>query len=317
MRDFQGTEAPVNSRIRATLQSDDRQRFAVLNNGLTVVVRDLRVTANSFRLTDYQIVNGAQTSNVLFADREALERTDDVLVPARIIQTQDEDLITAIVTATNSQTQVRVDELNARAVAERHVEKFFAAQAPPRNLLYERRSKQYDNKGDVVKARVIDRYTLVRATAAMFADEPHLSTGYPMQLLNRMAGARRAEERHRVPFFADSDEPIVYYAAASAHYRLDLFFKTSRIEAKYKPARWLLLTAARHISLGADAPRFEAKEFRSWAKPLIDAVWSDQHGPALFSKAVEAVEAAGLDLSRRALRNASATQDLLAALPFR
>jgi hypothetical protein len=71
VRDFQGANAPVNSGIRATLRGDHRQRFAVLNNGVTVVVRDLRVTANSFKLTDYQIVNGAQTSNVLFANRDA------------------------------------------------------------------------------------------------------------------------------------------------------------------------------------------------------------------------------------------------------
>jgi AIPR protein len=175
VRDFQGADAPVNGRIRETLRGDNHGHFAVLNNGITIVVRDLRVTANTFRLADYQIVNGAQTSNVLFANRDVLDSGAEVLVPTRLIQTDDEDLITAIVTATNSQTQVRVEELNARASAERHVEKFFAGTEPPRNLLYERRSKQYENKGDVVKARVIDRYTLVRATAATFADEARTS----------------------------------------------------------------------------------------------------------------------------------------------
>lgn len=316
VRDFQGINAPVNSGIRETLRGDHPQRFAVLNNGVTVVVRDLRVTANSFRLADYQIVNGAQTSNVLFANREAFENGADVLVPTRIIQTDDEDLITDIVTATNSQTQVRAHELNARALAERHVEKFFAAQEAPRNLLYERRSKQYDSKGDVVKARVIDRYTLVRATAAVFSDEPHLSTGYPMQLLGRLSGANQAKDGHqRTLFFADSDEPLVYYAAASAYYRLDLFFKTSRLEPKYKPARWHLLTAARHLALNNDMPGFADRKFRTWAQPFVDAVWSDTEGPALFGKAIEVVDSSGLVLSRTVLRNASTTQDLLVHIP--
>ncbi len=312
VRDFQGVNAPVNAGIRETLRGDHRQRFAVLNNGVTVVVRDLRVTANSFRLADYQIVNGAQTSNVLFSNRDTFERGEDVLVPTRIIQTTDEDLITEIVTATNSQTQVRPDELNARAVAERHVEKYFAAQEAPRNLLYERRSKQYDSKGDVVKARVIDRYTLVRATAAVFADEPHLSTGYPMQLLGRLSGAQQAKDGHqRVIFFTDSDEPLVYYAAASAYYRLDLFFKTSKIEARYKPARWHLLMAARHLAMGNAMPGFTERKFRTWAKPFVDIVWDDAEGVALFAKAVEVIDKAGLPLSRTALRNASTVQDLL------
>jgi hypothetical protein len=315
VRDFQGAEAPVNARIRETLRGDERGHFAVLNNGITIVVRDLRVTANTFRLTDYQVVNGAQTSNVLFGNRDVLDSHGDVFVPTRLIQTDDEDLITAIVTATNSQTQVRVEDLNARAAAERHVEKFFAATEPPRNLLYERRSKQYENKGDVVKARVIDRYTLVRATAATFADEAHLATGYPMQLLARLAGARRAEEAgQRILLFGDADEPVVYYAAASAHYRLDLFFKTSRVEARFKPARWHLLTVARHLTVEGTPPAFTDKRFRKWVKPLIDAVWDDAEGPALFLEAARIIEKSGLDLSRTALRNASATQDILRAI---
>ena len=72
VRDFQGTDAPVNARIRETLRGAHTARFAVLNNGITIVVRDLRVTANSFHLTDYQVVNGAQTSNVLFVNRDVL-----------------------------------------------------------------------------------------------------------------------------------------------------------------------------------------------------------------------------------------------------
>ncbi|MBS1846231.1 MAG: AIPR family protein [Actinobacteria bacterium] len=311
VRDFQGGDAPVNARIRETINGPHRQQFAVLNNGVTIVVRELRVTANTFRLTDYQVVNGAQTSHVIFSSRDVLAEGQDILVPTRIIQTDDEDLITAIVTATNSQTEVKVDELNARAVSERNVEKFFAATKPPRNLLYERRSKQYDNQSNVVKARVIDRYTLVRATAATFADEPHLSTGYPMQLLSRLAGAKRPEEgRPRQRFFGDDDEPIVYYAAASAHYRLDLFFKTGRLEARLKPARWHLLRLARALALEGPTPAFENRKFRDWVKPFVDKVWSDKDGPALFLAAAEVVDSSGIELSRRSLRNTAATQDL-------
>src|SRR5262249_37419086 len=59
VRDFQGADAVVNSRIRDTLRGSDRERFAVLNNGITVVVRDLQVTGDAFRLRDYQVVSGA------------------------------------------------------------------------------------------------------------------------------------------------------------------------------------------------------------------------------------------------------------------
>jgi hypothetical protein len=317
VRDFQGSDAPVNSRIRETLQSDERGRFAVLNNGITVVVRDLQVTGNAFRLRDYQVVNGAQTSNVLFANKEVLNGDASVFVPTRIIQTADEDLITAIVTATNSQTVVPPEQLNARAVAERNVERFFAATEPPRNLLYERRSKQYESTSDVIKSRVIDRLTLVRSVAAVVLDEPHLATGYPAQLMSRLADARRSPDDGigRVAFFGADDEPGIYFAAAAAYYRLDVLFRTVRLDPKYKPARWHILTVARHLVVPGAAPALDdSKPARSWPKPLLDRVW-DEKAIDLFTHAANIVESTGLELSRTALRNAAATTQILKTIP--
>lgn len=316
VRDFQGADAAVNSRIRDTLRGDERERFAVLNNGITVVVRDLQVTGNAFRLRDYQVVNGAQTSNVLFENKDVLSDDASVLVPTRIIQTADEDLITAIVTATNSQTVVPPEQLNARAVAERNVERFFAATEPPRNLLYERRSKQYESTSDVIKSRVIDRLTIVRSVAAVVLDEPHLATGYPAQLMSRLADARRHadEGAGRVLFFAPQDEPVMYFAAAAAYYRLDVLFRTVRIDPKFKPARWHMLTVARHLVVPGQAPALgDSRAARNWPKPLLDRVWEDK-AIDLFTHAAAIIEGTGLEISRPSLRNTAATTQILKAL---
>lgn len=81
IRDFQDYN-PVNGEIRSTLHDAAAQgRFAVLNNGVTVVARGLQTTGNKFVLTDYQIVNGCQTSHVLFDERESLN--DGVQVPLK------------------------------------------------------------------------------------------------------------------------------------------------------------------------------------------------------------------------------------------
>jgi hypothetical protein len=315
VRDFQGSDNPVNSRIRETLRGEHRERFAILNNGVTVVVRDLQVTGNTFRLRDYQVVNGAQTSNVLFENRDALTANSNVFVPTRIIQTADEDLITAIVTATNSQTVVPEAQLNARAVAERNVERYFATTEPPRNLLYERRSKQYESSSDVIKSRVIDRRTLVRSVAAVVFDEPHLATGYAEQLMSRLAdtSGKSEETSGRALFFSEDDEPIMYFAAASAYYRLDVLFRTGRLDAKYKPARWHILTVTRHLVLPGEAPSLSDKRARNWPKPLLNAVW-DEKAVDLFARAAELVESTGLEMSRSALRNANATTQVLRAV---
>ena len=80
--DWQGYN-DVNSEIRSTLESPSKNRFVLMNNGLTIIARDLHPTGDKFRVEDYQIVNGCQTSHVLFDQRESLD--DSVTIPIRLI----------------------------------------------------------------------------------------------------------------------------------------------------------------------------------------------------------------------------------------
>lgn len=50
VRDFQG-DVDVNEDIRRTLRSPDSKRFCVLNNGVTVVARNLKTTGDRFTLS--------------------------------------------------------------------------------------------------------------------------------------------------------------------------------------------------------------------------------------------------------------------------
>ena len=66
VRDFQG-ENDVNREIAETLSSPDSDKFVILNNGITIICKELRnIVRNRFLLGDYQIVNGCQTSHVLY-----------------------------------------------------------------------------------------------------------------------------------------------------------------------------------------------------------------------------------------------------------
>jgi hypothetical protein len=60
---------------------------------------------------DFQVVNGCQTSHVLYDNKTLL--TDAVSIPFRLIATQDEAVIEAIIRATNRQTEVRNDQFFA------------------------------------------------------------------------------------------------------------------------------------------------------------------------------------------------------------
>ncbi|WP_208866845.1 AIPR family protein [Caulobacter radicis] len=103
VRSFLGLENPVNSSISSTINSDASTRFPVLNNGITIVSPDVRLQGNTLHLTNFQIVNGCQTSNVLFENKDNL---DDIMVNIKVVETQNEDVFSELVRATNSQSKV-------------------------------------------------------------------------------------------------------------------------------------------------------------------------------------------------------------------
>jgi hypothetical protein len=117
VRDFQGYNT-VNDGMKETLQSKEmKSRFVLMNNGITIIAKKMRVTGNKIALEDYQIVNGCQTSHVLQLQKDTLD--DSVMVPLRVIATDDEDVVASIIKATNRQTLVGEEQLLALSEAAR------------------------------------------------------------------------------------------------------------------------------------------------------------------------------------------------------
>lgn len=169
----------MNNEIRTTLQSDRKRRFVLMNNGVTIIARNMTHTGSKFVIEDFQIVNGCQTSHVLFDHASNLD--ESVLVPLRLIWTQEEDVIEDIIHATNKQTEVTF----AITDFARQLEAFFKTFPDGRKLYYERRSRQYDGLS-IEKTRVVLQTNAVRSFAGMFLGE----TSRPISLTNR-ANANR------------------------------------------------------------------------------------------------------------------------------
>ena len=303
VRDFQGTDNKVNSAMGETIRNKPPEYFALLNNGITVITRKLKTLQRKFTLEDYQIVNGAQTSNVLFRNIQHLE-SHALKVPVKIIQSEDDALIDQIVLANNSQTPVSVDQLNSRASIERNIETLFDSRPVVQRLYYERRLGQYNDKENVAKARIIDRAILVRSAAAAFLNEPHTATGYQSTLLSRIENQDASEG---LPILRSTDNPLFYYCAASIYYRLDLYFKTARIPAIYKPTRWHLIHLIASVSLGRRAIDLSTDKLNSKLEELINQLWDDQSFNQKVADAVDILRKSGIPFTREALKRATAT----------
>ncbi|WP_447912267.1 AIPR family protein [Microbacterium phyllosphaerae] len=302
VRDFQG-DNPVNSEMAKSLSTDaGADRFAVLNNGVTLVARNLKSTANKFMASDYQIVNGCQTSHVLYNSRADLP--DSLGVPFKVIATNDDEVINAITTATNRQTQVTDEDLFALSVFQKQLEAFMSSFEERHRLHYERRSRQYSTQG-VEKVRIINKTLELRSFAAMFLDEPRRAAYYYSEL-KPLVGSQIFHPEHKV-------EP--YYTAAFAYYKLEYLFRNGQIPVRYKPARYHLLMAARHLAAGAAVPALFANQMEKYAKKINEILWDDAKALELFEHACTAIDTAlnGADLTREAVKVQSFTEAVVAS----
>ncbi len=304
VRDFQDFNV-VNQQIKETLASDARNTFALLNNGVTIVARRLTTTGNKFVMEDYQVVNGCQTSHVLYREREQI--TSGVNVPVKIIVTTDDDLTNAVIRATNSQTPIGAEDLQALSEFQKKLEAFYAAFPDDQRLYYERRSRQYEGVPGVEKVRIVTRGAQIRSFASMFLDEPHRAGRYFSTLLKEI-GERIFAADHRLE---------MYYVSAFAQYKLEYLFRSRSLDATLKPARYHLPMALRHGVLGSNLPPFNSREMQRKCAELSKVLHDDKASLEAFTAALLAIqEAVGEeDLNRDLVRTQTFRDAVIAAVP--
>jgi len=278
VRDWQGYN-DVNSEIKGTLTSSDRGRFVLMNNGVTVIARTLQTTGHKFTIEDYQIVNGCQTTHVLFDQRGSID--DSVSIPVRLISTKNEDVTNTIIKATNWQTEIKEEQLFALQQFPKNLEAYFGSFPPLHRLYFERRSRQYDGLS-VEKTRVVTFDSMIRAFAAMFLNEPHRTTRNFKALKSKMGKEIFAKDQKMEP----------YYVAALALYTLEFFFRTKRLEAKYKAARFHILLAIRMLAAGYEMPDLRANKMEGYSQSIINLLQDQAKAEGLIIKAATIVEAA-------------------------
>ena len=262
VRDFQDYN-DVNKEIQVTLQSAHKDRFAILNNGVTLVARTLHTVGNRFHIEDYQIVNGCQTSHVLYNEREAL--TPGIHVPIKVVATSDDGITNEVIKATNRQTQVKSEELNALTDFEKKLETFYGTYEGKQRLYYERRSKQYSGVLGVEKVRIVTRTNQIKASASMFIDEPHRAGRYYGTLL-KLIGER---------LFLENHHPLPYYMSAFAHYRLEYLFRSGSLAPEFKPFRYHLLMILRYQLGGASMPPLSSNKIEPYCERILNVLLDD------------------------------------------
>ena len=262
-----------------------------------MITRMLRTTGDRFTITDFQVVNGCQTSHVLHAKKDDL--ADTVRVPFRLIHSQDESVIEDIIRATNRQTEVKDEQFFAMKDFAKKLEAFFKAMPVEIRIYYERRPHQYDS-ADIEKTRIITHQNLVRAFGAMFLGAPHITTRTFRQLIARVGR----------DMFVDTDKLEPYYVAAFTLYRLEQLFRSKKIESKYKAARFQILLVVRFLMDQQPLPWMNSRDMATRSQSMIEKLKVDDDVERLFISAAQIVDQVAGEWDRDFIRTEPVTKSI-------
>lgn len=257
IRDFLGEKNPVNNQIDESIKRGNKYAFCMLNNGITIISEKINVTGTTVVLTDYQIVNGCQTSHVLYENRD-MENIDDLLIPIRIIVTDDDKTKNEITKATNNQTSIKPEQLEALSDFQKDLEIFYSTFTGENCLYYERRTGQY-RLNPVPKARIVNIPKQIKAVSAMFLNNPHGVSGNYGAIAKNIGGS----------IFKATDEKKIYYTSALALYKLESLISNKIIDKMYNKARYHVLMLFRIIVAGEKTPRFNANKMSTYCDELL------------------------------------------------
>lgn len=278
VRDYLG-DNPVNESIEVTLRDKRFDIFTVLNNGVTIVASELNSSGNNFTITDYQVVNGCQTSHVLF-ENSNLDGIEDINIPIRLISTKDENVKNEITIATNNQTAVKPEQLEALSQYQKTLEEYYSTFEGESRLYYERRTNQYSSDSSVIKTKVVSIPQQIKTFAAMFLDLPHVVSGYYGTIMKNN-GSRIFLKKHN---------PIVYYTSSLAYYKLDSYFRQNIFDSKYKKAKFHILMLYKQFASEKNLPQLNSRDIESYCKAIITSLESEEKSKELFLKCIDSIE---------------------------
>ncbi|MER5012070.1 AIPR family protein [Morganella morganii] len=241
VRDFQGVENVVNKEISETLKNNDKiDKFLILNNGITIVAKEFsNIRLNEYEICDYYIVNGCQTSNVLFHNNEIIKNSKNLFIPIKIIHTTNNNVISSIIKSTNRQTPVPDEAFVSLEKFHKRLQDYYYrfSQNFFEPLYYERRSKEFSGNADnLERPRIINLHGLIRSFTSLILNEPQLAMSQnPTVIL----------KEHRGKLFQDKHTYSPYFLSSLLLYLFYINSESGKISKKYVISRYWICWIAR------------------------------------------------------------------------
>lgn len=283
VRDFLGIDNKVNEKIKRTIINKEFFEFALLNNGITVIASDNKGRMDEFILENYQIVNGCQTSNVLYALRD--ENIDDTLIPIKLVITQDEALRDKIIFSTNNQSGLNEENLFVITKFQKDLEDFYKHSTD--GIYYERRIKQYAGLG-IKRKSITDLREQIKSFVAMFLNVPQDVSGY----------FSRVYQKRKNEIFVEGQLYEPYYVAGLTQFKFKELLANKKIDKKYNKARYHIYMLFRLITESEEFKTtfLSTRKKKAYFDELLKILRDDKKCLYYFEQAIQVINKSKIDV---------------------
>lgn len=297
VRNYIGT-TDVNIDIKNTLDNDNfKEYFPYLNNGLTIMcdlIEKHKIKQNEFILTYPRIINGCQTTHILFEKfKENPSSIDDVEIVVKVISTKDNELKKKIIFAANNQNSIHKDLQSLNEYHEK-IEQYFSG-VDGISLYFERLRGQHSQVNPPYSRINIE--TLAKIYISVFLEEPHKMKSNAIQKIEEYQKSKKV--------FNESDNIPDYYYCAILNYWFNYFTINNHITLLSKTVDMHLLMAC-HFQL-------IKKEFDTTDKKITFLI-GQANALSIFNETNSIINSQNYLFERRGFYSAPKTRQLIDSL---
>ncbi|MGY4568832.1 AIPR family protein [Bradyrhizobium sp. USDA 3256] len=288
IRDYD-SKSKINISIKESVLSGGGAEFVFRNNGITVVSKNIDRTGDTFRLEDFQIVNGCQTSNIIFdlvcGDGTAVgpggeDLALSIQVPFRLIGSKDDDFVSSIIVGTNRQNLVRDEQFWALRPFMKSLEEYCRNLDPEEVIYFERRENQYRNQ-EIERTRIMQPSVLMKAVAACLLFQPQRAARDYRGILSE----------YEETIFLDDHDVRIYHAVCYLYYRLEFLWRNQRIENRFKTFRYYILAGVGlHMTRSSNVFGMKKAKLAATADAMIRLCKDEEGLKAAVIKIVSIIE---------------------------
>ena len=268
VRDYQGYDNSVNTEIRETIRDSKNDQFVLLNNGVTIISKDIiSLGSNQYEINNFQIVNGCQTSNEIYNERD---KAQSILVPIKLIATEDPDFISKVIRSTNRQSPVPDEAFITLENYHKQLQILFEqySNEMPLKIFYERRM----HEGDDISAKdssynIVKLHGIIRTVTSVYFKEAYVvHNNNPANILRN----------RRNKLFSENHPYDIYYIASYLFEEFQNLQKKGIFSSKDYIFRNYIIMVTRMLMVKSTAvPPFDSKQMKKECSMLIEMLKGD------------------------------------------